>query len=182
MLRHHQIQGVLCAAFAAAGLLLTSCTQDRIEPAPVSFRGVNRTMNSSGPVVVAPLPAPRAVTASPPPAAAPSRAHRAMPMEHASGGAAIKGKRSAGAQKVHRHRAPPQMAGSVSAKAKVHRAAKSATSAIALARSHRESIPLDEPVTRSAEPVPMHPAQTPPAWVRPAPVDVPQTQFRAPVP
>jgi len=181
MLRHHQFQGVLCAAFAAAGLLLTSCTQDRIEPAPVSFRGVNRTINSSGPVIVAPLPAPRSATVSPPPAMAPSQAHRAMRMEHASG-AAIKGKHSAVAQKVHRRRAPPQMAESVSEKAKVHRAAKSATSAIALARSHRESIPLDEPVTRSAEPAIMHPAQTPRAWVPPAPVDVPQSQSRPPVP
>jgi hypothetical protein len=181
MLRHHQFQGVLGAAFAAAGLLLTSCTQDRIEPAPVSFRGVNRTINSSGPVIVAPLPAPRSASVSPPPAVAPLQAHCAMCMEHASG-AAIKSKRSAGAQKVHRRRAPPQMAGSVSEKAKVHGAAKSATSAIALARSHREGIPLDEPVTRSAEPVIMHPAQTPPAWMPPAPVDVPQSQFRPPVP
>ena len=45
-------------------------------------------------------------------------------------------------------------------------------------RSHRESIPLDEPVTKSTEPMAMHSAQTPPAWVPPAPVDVPQ--FRIP--
>ena len=181
MLRHHQFQGVLCAAFAAAGLLLTSCTQDRIEPAPVAFRGVNRTINSSGPLVGAPLPAPRSASVSPAPAVAPSQAHRAVRMEHASG-AAIKSKRSAGAQKVHRRRAPPQMARAGSGKVKVHRVAKTAAPATTLARSHRESIPLDEPVTRSAEPVIMHPAQTPPAWVPPAPIDVPQSQFRPAVP
>ena len=185
MLRHHQIQGFLCAALVATGLLLTSCTQDRIEPAPVSFRGINKTMNSTAPVVAAPLAAPRSAAASRPRAAAgeaSAAAHRAMPSEHASGGAVIKGKRSASTHKMHTHRVPPQMAGAVSGKTKAHRAAKSAASATALARSHRESIPLDEPVTTSAEPVPMHPAQTPPAWVPPVPVDVPQSQFRSPVP
>src|SRR5947208_6542907 len=106
MLRHRQIQGVLYAALTSTGLLLTSCTQDRIEPAPVSFRGINKTMNSTAPVVAAPLAAPRSATASPPPAAAWSQARRAMPMEHASGGAVIKGKRATGSRKVHRHRVP----------------------------------------------------------------------------
>ena len=48
--------------------------------------------------------------------------------------------------------------------------------------SREHPLILDEPVTNSAEPVPMHPAQTLPAWVPPAPVDVPQSQFRPTVP
>jgi len=122
MLNHHQVQGVLCAALALTGLLLTSCTHDPVEPAPVSIRGVNRTMNSAAPVVATPLAAPRSITASPRRAMESSRAH-------ASGGAVTKGKRSADAQKPHRHRAPPQMVRAV----KAHRTARSAAPATTLA-------------------------------------------------
>jgi len=86
----------------------------------------------------------------------------------------IKRERSASARKMHTHRAP-QMAGVVRGRAKAHRGAKSAASATTLARSHPESIPLDEPVTSSAE-------QTTPAWVQPAPADAPQQQLRPPAP
>jgi hypothetical protein len=177
MLRHHQLQGVLCVALTVTALLLTSCTQDRIEPAPVSLRGINKTINSTAPMVATPLAPPqygapsarRAVTAE-----RSAAAHRAMPSDHASGGAVIKRERSASAHKMHSHRAP-QMAGVVRGTAKAHRAAKSAGSATTLARSHPESIPLDEPVTSSAE-------QTTPAWVQPAPAEAPQQQLRPPAP
>lgn len=178
MLKHHQLQGVLCVALALAGLLLTSCTQDRIEPAPVSFRGINKTMNSTAPVVATPLAPPGSVTTSARRAATAetsAAADRAMPSDHASGRAVMKGKRSASAHKMHKHRAPPQMARAGSGKAKVHRVAKTAAQATTLARSHSESIPLDEPVTSSAE-------QTTPAWVQPAPAGAPQQQLRRPVP
>jgi hypothetical protein len=175
MLRHHQIHGLVCAVFGATGLLLTSCSQNQIEPAPVSFRGVNRAVNSTAPVAAAPFAAPRLATASPPLAAASSHAQRAIPSRHASGGAVIKGKRSAGAEKVHRHRAPPQIAGAVSGKQGLTSPAKPATSAAALAGSHRETIPLDEPITTSAE-------QTTSAWVQPTPAEAPQSQSRPPVP
>ena len=176
MLKNHQ--GVLYAALAATGLLLTGCSHDPVEPVPVSIRGVNRTMNSTAPVVAAPLAPPRSATASAPrtgTAAPSSAAHRALPIEHASGGAVIKGKRPASAQKVYRHRASSQMARAASGKAKAHRSAKSASSTTALARPQRESIPLDEPVTKSAE-------QTDPAWVQPAPAEAPQQQLRPPAP
>ena len=171
MLRHRQIQGVLYAALTATEFLLTSCTQDRIEPAPVSFRGINKTINSTAPVVATPLAPPqygapsarRAVTAE-----TSAAAHRAVPSDHASG---IKGERSASAHKMHKHRAP-QMARAASGKAKVHRVAKTAAPATTLARSHPESIPL---VTSSAE-------QTKPAWVQPAPAEAPQQQLRRPAP
>jgi hypothetical protein len=177
MLRHHQFQGVLCVALTVTALLLTSCTQDRIEPAPVSFRGINKTINSAAPMVATPLAPPqygatsarRAVTAER------AAAHRAMPSDHASGGAVIKRERSASAHKMHKHRATPQMAGVVRGRAKVHRVAKTAAPATTLARSHPESIPLDEPVTSSAE-------QTKPAWVQPAPAEAPQQQLRPPAP
>ena len=178
MLRHHQLQGVLCVALTVTALLLTSCTQDRIEPAPVSFRGINKTINSAAPMVATPLAPPqygapsarRAVTAE-----RSAAAHRAMPSDHASGRAAIKRERSASAHKMHKHRAPPQMARAASGKAKVHRVAKTAAPATTLARSHPESIPLDEPVTSSAQ-------QTTPAWVQPAPAEAPQQQLRPPAP
>ena len=160
------IRRVSCAAVAATGLLLNSCTHDPIEPAPVSIRGVNKTMNSTAPVVAAaPLAPPRSATAAAHRAAIvdTSASHR----EQASGGAVVKGKRSASAQKVHRHRVP-QMAGAVTGKATAHRAQ-------VLTRSHQESIPLDEPVTRSAE-------QTTPAWVQPAPAEAPQQQLHPPAP
>ena len=171
MLRHHQLQGVLCVALTVTALLLTSCTQDRIEPAPVSFRGINKTINSTAPMVATPLAPPqygapsarRAVTAE-----MPAAAHRTMPRDDASGGAVIKRERSASAHKMHRHRA-------ASGKAKVHRVAKTAAPATTLARSHPESIPLDEPVTSSAE-------QTTPAWVQPAPAEAPQQPLRPPAP
>ena len=177
MLRHQQLQGVLCVALTVTALLLTSCTQDRIEPAPVSFRGINKTINSTAPMVATPLAPPqygapsarRAVTAE-----RSAAAHRAMPSDHASGGAVIKRERSASAHKMHTHRAP-QMAGVVRGRAKAHRGAKSAASATTLARSHPESIPLDEPVTSSAE-------QTTPAWVQPAPAEAPQQPLRPPAP
>jgi hypothetical protein len=177
MLRHHQLQGVLCVALTVTALLLTSCTQDRIEPAPVSFRGISKTISSTAPVVATPLAPPqygapsarRAVTAE-----MSAAAHRAMPSDRASGGAVIKRERSASAHKMHTHRAP-QMAGVVRGRAKAHRGAKSAASATTLARSHPESIPLDEPVTSSAE-------QTTPAWVQPAPAEAPQQQLRPPAP
>lgn len=169
MLEHHQVQCLLGAALAAIGLLLTSCTHGPVEPAPVSIRGANKTMNSNAPVVAAPLAPPRSATASPFRAAPPSIAHRPMPTEHASGAAVITGKRSVRTHKAHRHRALPQVAGAVSGKAKIHWAAT------ALARSHPESIPLDEPVPNSAEP-------TEPAWVRPAPAEAPQQQLRPPAP
>jgi len=86
----------------------------------------------------------------------------------------VKGKRLASAQKVHRHRVP-QMAGAVTVKAKAHRATKFSVSTTALTRSHQRSIPLDEPVTRSAE-------QTTPAWVQPAPAEAPQQQSHPPAP
>jgi len=160
------IRRVSCAAVAATGLLLNSCTHDPIEPAPVSIRGVNKTMNSTAPVVAAaPLAPPRSATAAAHRAAIvdTSASHR----EQASGGAVVKGKRSASAQKVHRHRVP-QMAGAVTGKATAHRAQ-------VLTRSHQESIPLDEPVTRSAE-------QTTPAWVQPALAEAPQQQLHPPAP
>jgi hypothetical protein len=163
MLKHHQVQGVFCATLAATGLLLTSCTHDPVEPAPVSIRGVNKTMNSPMPIVAAPLAPPRSATALAIRASPSSIARRPMPTEHASGGAVITAKRSASAQKVHRPRALPRMVGAVGGKAKAHHAAKSAT---ALARSHSESIPLDEPVTKSAE-------QTNPAWAQPTPAEAP---------
>ena len=171
MLRHHQLQGVLCVALTVTALLLTSCTQDRIEPAPVSFRGISKTINSTAPVVATPLAPPqygapsarRAVTAE-----RSATAHRAMPSDHASGGAVIKRERSASAHKMHKHRA-------ASGKAKVHRVAKTAAPATTLARSHPESIPLDEPVTSSAQ-------QTKPAWVQPAPAEAPQQPLRPPAP
>jgi hypothetical protein len=175
MLKHHQVQGVFWAILAATGLLLTSCTHDPVEPAPVSIRGVNKTMNSTAPMVAAPLAPPQSATASAIRAAPSSIAHRPTPTEHASGGAVITAKRSASAQKVHRPRVLPQMAGAVGGKAKAHHAAKSAGSATALARSHSESIPLDEPVTKSAE-------QTNPAWVQPAPAEAPQQQLRPSAP
>jgi len=140
------------AAVAATGLLLNSCTHDPIEPAPVSIRGINKTMDSTAPVVLAaPLAPPRSATASVPRAAIvdTSASHRAILSEQASGGAVVKGKRSASAQKVHRHRVP-QMPGAVTVKANAHRAAKFSVSTTALTRSHQRSIPLDEPVTRSA--------------------------------
>ena len=161
------IRLVSCAAVAATSLLLNSCTHDPINPAPVSIRGVNKTMNSTAPVVAAaPLAPPRSATAAAPRAAIvdTSASHR----EQASGGAVVKGKRSASAQKVHRHRVP-QMAGAVTGKATAHRATQ------ALTRSHQESIPLDEPVTRSAE-------QTTPAWVEPALAEAPQQQLHPPAP
>ena len=161
------IRLVSCAAVAATSLLLNSCTHDPIEPAPVSIRGVNKTMNSTAPVVAAaPLAPPRSATAAAHRAAIvdTSASHR----EQASGGAVVKGKRSASAQKVHRHRVP-QMAGAVTGKATAHRATQ------VLTRSHQESIPLDEPVTRSAE-------QTTPAWVQPAPAEAPQQQLHPPAP
>jgi len=163
MLKHHRIQGVLCAALAATGLLLTSCSHDPVEPAPVSLRGVNRAMNSTTPIVAAPLAAPRSTTASPPRAAESAHARNGMPIEHASGGVATKVKRSADAQRAHRHHAAPQMAGAVNGKAKSRRAAKTAVSATALARSNRESIPLDDPT-----------------WAEPAPVEGSQQQLRRP--
>ena len=177
MLRHHQLQGVLCVALTVTALLLTNCTQDRIEPAPVSFRGINKTINSTAPMVATPLAPPqygapsarRAVTAE-----RSAAAHRAMPSDHASGGAVTKRERSANEHKMHTHRAP-QMAGVVRGRAKAHHGAKSAASATTLARSHPESIPLDEPVTSSAE-------QTTPAWVQPAPAEAPQQQLRPPAP
>jgi len=177
MLRHQQLQGVLCVALTVTALLLTSCTQDRIEPAPVSFRGINKTINSTAPMVATPLAPPqygapsarRAVTAE-----RSAAAHRAMPSDHASGGAVTKRERSANEHKMHTHRAP-QMAGVVRGRAKAHHGAKSAASATTLARSHPESIPLDEPVTSSAE-------QTTPAWVQPAPAEAPQQQLRPPAP
>ena len=177
MLTHHQLQGVLCVALTVTALLLTRCTQDRIEPAPVSFRGINKTINSTAPMVATPLAPPqygapsarRAVTAE-----MPAAAHRTMPRDDASGGAVIKRERSASAHKMHTHRAP-QMAGVVQRRAKAHRGAKSAASATTLARSHPESIPLDEPVISSAE-------QTAPAWVQPAPAEAPQQQLRPPAP
>ena len=175
MLKHHQVQGVFCATLAATGLLLTSCTHDPVEPAPVSIRGVNKTMNATAPMAAAPLAPPQSATASVIRAAPSSIAHRPMPTEHASGGAVITAKRSASAQKMHRPRALPQMAGAVGGKAKAHHAAKSAGSATALARSHSESIPLDEPVTNSAE-------QTNPAWAQPTPAEAPQQQLRRPAP
>ena len=164
------IRFVSCAAVAATSLLLNSCTHDPIDPAPVSIRGVNKTMNSTAPVVAAaPLAPPRSATASAPRVAIAdtSASHRAIPSEQASGGAVVKGKRSASAQKVHRHRVP-QMAGAVTGKATAHRAQ-------VLTRSHQESIPLDEPVTRSAE-------QTTPAWVQPALAEAPQQQLHPPAP
>ena len=120
MLRHHQLQGVLCVALTVTALLLTRCTQDRIEPAPVSFRGINKTINSTAPMVATPLAPPqysapsalRAVTAE-----MPAAAHRTMPRDDASGGAVIKPERSASAHKMHTHRAP-QMAGSGAGKSK----------------------------------------------------------------
>ena len=160
------IRLVSCAAVAATSLLLNSCTHDPIEPAPVSIRGISKTMNSTAPVVAAaPLAPPRSATAAAHRAAIvdTSASHR----EQASGGAVVKGKRSASAQKVHRHRVP-QMAGAVTGKATAHRAQ-------VLTRSHQESIPLDEPVTRSAE-------QTTPAWVQPAPAEAPQQQLHPPAP
>ena len=175
MLKHHQVQGVFCATLAATGLLLTSCTHDPVEPAPVSIRGVNKTMNSTAPMVAAPLAPPRSATALAIRTAPSSIARRPMPTEHAYGEAVITAKRSGSAQKVHRPRALPQMAGAVGGKAKAHHAAKSAGSATALARSHSESIPLDEPVTKSAE-------QTNPAWAQPAPAEAPQQQLRPPAP
>ena len=174
MLRHHQLQGVLCVALTVTALLLTSCTQDRIEPAPVSFRGINKTINSTAPMVATPLTPPGSVNASARRAERSAAAHRAMPSDHASGGAVIKRERSASARKMHTHRAP-QMAGVVRGRAKAHRGAKSAASATTLARSHPESIPLDEPVTSSAE-------QTTPAWVQPAPAEAPQQPLRPPAP
>ena len=167
------IRLVSCAAVAATSLLLNSCTHDPIEPAPVSIRGISKTMNSTAPVVAAaPLAPPRSATAAAHRAAIvdTSASHR----EQASGGAVVKGKRSASAQKVHRHRVP-QMAGAVTGKAKAHRATKFSVSTTALARSHQERIPLDEPVTRSAE-------QTTPAWVQPAPAEAPQQQLHPPAP
>ena len=177
MLRHRQIQGVLYAALTSTGLLLTSCTQDRIEPAPVSFRGISKTMNSTAPVVAAPFVPPRSVVALAHPAAAgetSATAHRGMPARGHRAEAVIKGKRSASAHKMHSHRAP-QMAGVVREIAKAHRVAKSAGSATTLARSHPESIPLDEPVTSAAE-------QATPAWVQPASAEAPQQQLRPPAP
>ena len=171
------IRLVTYAAVAATSLLLNSCTHDPIDPAPVSIRGVNKTMNSTAPVVAAaPLAPPRSATASAPRAAIidTSASHRAIPSEQASGGAVVKGKRLASAQKVHRHRVP-QMAGAVTRKAKAHRTTKFSVSTTALARSHPKSIPLDEPVTRSAE-------QTTPAWVQPAPAEAPQQQLHPPAP
>ena len=165
------IRLVSCAAVAATSLLLNSCTHDPIEPAPVSIRSVNKTTNSTAPMVAAaPLAPPRSATASAPRVAIAdtSASHRAIPSEQASGGAVVKGKRSASAQKVHRHRVP-QMAGAVTEEATAHRAPE------ALSRSHQERIPLDEPVTRSAE-------QTTPAWVHPAPVEAPQQQLHPPAP
>jgi hypothetical protein len=165
------IRFVSCAAVAATSLLLNSCTHDPIDPAPVSIRGVNKTMNSTAPVVAAaPLAPPRSATASAPRAAIvdTSASHRAKSSEQASGGAVVKTKRSASAQKVHRHRVP-QIAGAVTGKATAHRATQ------ALTRSHQESIPLDEPVTRSAE-------QTTPAWVHPALAEAPQQQLHPPAP
>jgi len=178
MLRHHQLQGVLCVALIVTALLLTSCTQDRIEPAPVSFRGISKTISSTAPVVATPLAPPqygapsarRAVTVE-----RSAAAHRAMPSDHASGAAVIKGERSASAHKMHKHRATPQMAGVVRGRAKARHGAKRAASATTLARSHPESIPLDEPVTSSAQ-------QTTPAWVQPAPAEAPQQQLRPPAP
>ena len=161
------IRRVSCAAVAATGLLLNSCTHDPIEPAPVSIRGVNKTMNSTAPVVAAaPLAPPRSATAAAHRAAIvdTSASHRAIPSEQASGGAVVKGKRSASAQKVHRHRVP-QMAGAVTGKAKAHRATKFSVSTTV----------LDEPVTRLAE-------QTMPAWVQPAPAEAPQQQLHPPAP
>src|SRR5947209_2643152 len=160
------IRLVSYGAVAATSLLLNSCTHDPINPAPVSIRGVNKTGNSTAPVVAAaPLALPRSATASAPRAAIvdTSASHRAIPSEQASGGAVVKGKRSASAQKVHRHRVR-QMAGAVTGKATAHRATQ------ALTRSHQESIPLDEPVTRSAE-------QTTPAWVQPALAEAAQQQL-----
>jgi len=177
MLRHRQIKGVLYAALTATGLFLTSCTQDRIEPAPVSFRGVTRAINSSGPVVSAPLIPPRSVVVLAHPSAASATsatAHRRMPASGHRAVAVSKGKRSASAHKMHIHRAP-QMAGVVRGTTKAHRTAKPAGSATTLARSHPEGIPLDEPVTRAAE-------QTTPAWVQPAPAETPQQQLRPPAP
>jgi hypothetical protein len=171
------IRLVSCAAVAATSLLLNSCTHDPIEPAPVSIRGVNKTMNSTAPVVAAaPLAPPRSAIAAAPRAAIvdTSASHRAIPSEQASGGAVVKGKRSASAQKVHRHRVP-QMAGAATGKAKAHRATKFSVSTTVRARSHQGSIPLDEPVTRSAE-------QTRPAWVQPAPAEAPQQQSHPPAP
>jgi hypothetical protein len=165
------------AAVAATSFLLNSCTHDPIEPAPVSIRGVNKMMNSTAPVVAAaPLAPPRSATASAPRVAIvdTSASHREIPSEQASGGAVVKGKRSASAQKVHRHRVP-QMAGAATGKAKAHLATKFSVSTAVLARSHQGSIPLDEPVTRSAE-------QTTPAWVQPAPAEAPRQQSHPPAP
>ena len=141
------IRLVSCAAVAATSLLLNSCTHDPMEPAPVSIRGVNKTMNSTAPVVAAaPLAPPRSATASVPRAAIvdTSASHRAIPSEQATGGAVAKGKRSARAQKVHRHRVP-QMAGALTGQAKAHRATKFSVSTTALARSHQR-----EPSSRRA--------------------------------
>src|ERR1051325_5788110 len=138
MLRHRQIKGFLYAALTVTGLFLTSCTQDRIEPAPVSFRGVTRAINSSGPVVSAPLVPPRSEVCLPHPsgpAATSATAHPRMPARGHRAGAVSKGKLSASAHKIHSHRAP-QMAGVVRGTTKAHRAAKSAGSATTLARSH----------------------------------------------
>ena len=165
------IRLVTYAAVAATSLLLNSCTHDPIDPAPVSIRGISKTMNSTAPVVAAaPLAPRRSATASALRAAIvdTSASHRAIPSEQASGGAVVKGKRSASAQKVHRHRVP-QIAGAVTGKATAHRATQ------ALTRSHQDSIPLDEPVTGSAE-------QTMPAWVQPAPAEAPQQQLHPPAP
>src|SRR6185437_3288120 len=118
MLQHHQVQGVLRAALVAIGLLLTSCTHGPVEPAPVSIRGVNKTMNSTAPVAAAPLAPPRSATASAFRPAPSSIAPRPMATEHASSAAVITGKRSARTHKVHRYRALPQVAGAVSGKAK----------------------------------------------------------------
>src|SRR5437762_11588056 len=87
------IRLVSCAAVAATSLLLNSCTHDPIEPAPVSIRGISKTMNSTAPVVAAaPLAPPRSATASAPRVAIAdtSASHRAIPSEQASGGAVVK--------------------------------------------------------------------------------------------
>jgi len=136
MFKLHQLQGVFCAILPATGLLLTSCTHDPVEPAPVSIRGVNKTMNATAPMAAAPLAPPQSATASVIRAAPSSIAHRPMPTEHASGGAVITAKRSASAQKMHRPRALPQMAGAVGGKAKAHHAAKSATASPLALRKH----------------------------------------------
>jgi hypothetical protein len=162
--------GVVCAAMVISGLYLVGCTHGPIEPAPVYLNPVSKTINSTTPAAINRAPAPILRSESPSrtasaPITPPARPFSAT--QHPPGLGSKLPRHAAHSRTVVAHNAHPHIA----KPAKTYGAIRSKPARL----STSETIPLDEPVTTSAGPSPTGTppvsAETPSAWVTPAPAE-----------